>query len=149
MVRFVVCCLLLLLVVGCGKKDRTGSKDVEAIMKGQPTTYWIEQLTNTDEEKRTVAVKLLVEYGKKDETVVEDLADALEKKDDPDLRIAVCAVLERIGSVHANTKDVVSSLKKLLLLKDDRVANAGAKALWRLNKDEARIAGVAPPAPPK
>jgi HEAT repeat protein len=145
--RFAVCCLLLLLV-GCGKKDRTGSKDLEAIMKGQPTTYWIEQLTNPDEEKRTVAVKLLVENGKKNEYVVEDLADALETKDDPDLRIAVCAVLERIG-LNANTKDVVSSLKKLLLVKDDRVANAGAKALWRLNKDEARIAGVAPPAPEK
>jgi hypothetical protein len=142
MVRLVVCCLLLLLV-GCGKKDRAGSKDLEAIMKGQPTTYWIEQLTNTDEEKRTVAVKLLVEYGKKDETVVEDLADALETKTDSDLLIAICGVLERIG-LNADTKDVITNLKKLIR-KDERVAQAAGKALLRLNKDEARNAGVAPP----
>lgn len=148
MYRFAVFCLLLLLA-GCGKKDRTGSKDLEAIMRGQPTTYWIDQLTNTDEEKRTTAVKLLVEYGKKDETVVEDLTTALEeKKADSDMVVAICAVLERIG-LAADTKDVITSLKKLLLLKDDKAANAVAKALWRLNKEEARSAGVAPPPPVK
>lgn len=144
MKKLAVFCLLLLLA-GCGKKDRTGSKDLEAIVRGQLTTYWIDQLTNADEEKRTTAVKLLVEYGKKDESVVEDLTTALEdKKDDSDMVVAICAVLERIG-LAADTKDVIASLKKLLLLKDDKAANAAAKALWRLNKEEARGAGVAPP----
>ncbi|MBL8799123.1 MAG: HEAT repeat domain-containing protein [Planctomycetia bacterium] len=147
MYRLAVCCLLLLLV-GCGSKDRAGTKDLEAVMKGQPTTYWIEQLTSEDEEKRNVSVKLLVEYGKKDETVVEDLAEALKTKEDPELRMAICGVLERVG-MAANTDEVVGVLKTQLRSKEDRVANAAGKTLWRLNKEEARNAGVSPPAPDK
>lgn len=128
---------LALVVAGCGKNGGGffgGNPD-----QNQPVSYWIEQLKSKDVERQKLAMRILVENGKKEKAVVDELVEKLENTDDEHRKL-ICQVLGRIG--WDAEPEAIGPLRKLLRYPNTEVSNAAAEALWKINKEIAEQEGV-------
>jgi HEAT repeat protein len=131
-------CVLVLLLAGCGKGDRPGGPGTEAVMSGQPPSYWIQELKNPDPDKRKFATRLLSDHARTDLTVREELLQALTSQDN-EVRIGVAGVF---GAMGFHGVDAVPALKKMYLDPDPRIQNAVIDALRKIDENELPKIGV-------
>src|SRR5262245_56424192 len=128
----------LVLTIGCGPTNRPGGDGAEAIMEGQPASYWVQQLKSTDPQTRATAVRLLKENGVKDNSVWNEIMGAL-KGNDPELQLGACEVFGHMGW---DAEDAFEALKARLNDKDTRVGMAAGIAMAKINPEKAAQAGV-------
>ncbi len=130
--------LSLLLLAGCGSSDRPSGTAGGAIMKSQPTSYWIQELKNPDAEKRKFATTLLKDHAITDIGVRDEVLEAL-KSEDPDIRIGAAGVFAAMGW---DGGDAMATLKVMYLDKDDRVSKAAVEAIRKIDEKELPKIGV-------
>ncbi len=131
--------LSLILLVGCGgSSDRPSGTAGGAIMKSQPTSYWIQELKNPDAEKRKFATTLLRDHAITDLGVREEVLEAL-RNEDHEIRIGAANVFAAMGW---DGGDAMDTLKKMYLDKDDRVSKAAVEAIRKIDEKELPKIGV-------
>jgi HEAT repeat protein len=130
--------ICVLALAGCGATNRPGGDDKEAIMEGQPASYWVQQLKNPDPQIRATALRLLVQHGKDDNSVWNEIKHALDGKD-PELQVGACEVF---GEMGWDAKDAFEALKAHLNDNNTRVGMAAGIAMARIDPDRAAQAGI-------
>lgn len=131
-------CLLAVVAAGCGTSDRPGGSAGEAVMKGQTTSQWIQQLKDPDADKRKFATTLLRDHARTDLTVREELLEAL-KAGDSEIKIGVAGVFAAMGW---DGGDAIPALKVMYLDTDNRVSMAAVEALRKIDDRELPKIGV-------
>lgn len=130
---------LALVLTGCGKGGGIfGGGDTR---QNHPVSFWVERLKSTNEDQVREAVKTLVDNGKLDKQVTEEVVDELKSSTDIEQKKRLCEILGKIG--FNSDPIAVAPLKHIIMReKDVGLVNAAAAALVKINKQEAAKAGV-------